>query len=132
MQAGKPVVRKETLARFSVFGNWTLQDGSPKVDLFMPDRSHTVSVFRIDGLSKAHLKKINNEVDMARRKKLVNYGYCPVNAGKVMDNGFPLDPNDVPKHHVNIEGFGADPSAHRAKALLLMQIAGKLEAGHLK
>jgi len=132
MPSGKPVERKETLARFSVFSSWTLQDGTPKVDLFLPDPSNTVSVFRIDGLSKAQLKGINNDVDMARRKKLVNYGYCQVNAGKVMDNGFPLGPNDVPKHHVNIEGFGPDASAHRAKALLLAQIAGKLTDTHLK
>jgi hypothetical protein len=132
MPQGKPVERKETLARFSVFNDWTLKDGTPKVDLFMPDRSLTVSVFRSDGLSKGQLKRINNEVDLARRKKLVNYGYCPVNAGNVMDNGFPLDPNDEPKHHVNIKGFGADASTHRAEALKLAQIAGKLTDAHLK
>ncbi len=132
MPPGKPVARKETLARFSVFNDWTLKDGTPKVDLFMPDRSLTVSVFRIDGLSKLQLKPINNAVDMARRKKLVNYGYCPVNAGKVMDNGFSLDPNDEPKHHVNIAGFGPDAAAHRAAALRLVQIAGKLTDAHLR
>lgn len=132
MPPGKPVARKETLARFSVFSTWSLKDGTAKVDLFMPDPSHTVSVFRIDGLSKAQIRKINNEVDLARRKKLVNYGYCPVNAGQVMDRAFTLDPNNEPEHHVNIEGFGPDASTHRAKALLLAQIAGKLEDGHLK
>ena len=131
MSSGKPVARKEALARFSVFSTWT-KDGMAKVDLFMPDPSHTVSVFRIDGLSKAQIRQMNNAVDMARRKKLVNYGYCPVNAGSVMDNGFPLDPNDEPKHHVNIEGFGPDASTYRAKALLLSQIAGKLTDAHLK
>ena len=60
---GKPVARRETLARFSVFTDWTLKDGTPKVDLFMPDRSLTVSVFRIDGLDKVQLKAINNAVD---------------------------------------------------------------------
>jgi hypothetical protein len=132
MPPGKPVERKETLARFSVFGSWTRSDGMPKVDLFMPDHSLTVSVFRIDGLSNVQLASINNAVDMARRNKLVNYGYCPVNAGKVTDNGFTLDPNDEPKHHVNIMGFGPAAAAHRAKALLLAQIAGKLTDAHLK
>ncbi len=132
MPPGKPLARKESLARFSVYSYETLKDGTPKVDLFMPDRSNTVSVFRIDGLTKGQVKKINNDVDMARRKKLVNYGYCPLDAGKVMDNGFPLDPNDEPRHHVNIEGFSVDGSDHRAKALVLMQIAGKLVTDHLK
>ena len=131
MPPSRPVARKETLARFSVFNDWTRKDGTPKVDLFMPDPSLTVSVFRIDGLSKSELKRINNDVDMARRKKLVNYGYCPVNAGKVMDNGFALDPNDEPKHHVNIAGFGPDAAAHRAAALRLVQIAGKWTDAHL-
>ena len=127
---GKPVDRKETLARFSVFKDWTLKDGTPKVDLFMPDRSNTVSVFRTDKLSKTRLKAINNEVDMARRKKLVNYGYCPVNAGLVLDRSFGLDPNNEPEHHVNI--LGPDGGDHRAKALLLSQIAGSLVDDHLK
>lgn len=131
MPPGKPVARKESLARFSVFDSWTRADGSAKVDLFMPDPSRTVSVFRVDGLSKAELKAINNAVDMARRKKLVNYGYCALNAGQVLDQGFTLDPNNEPEHHVNIEGF-ADPAADRAKALLLAQIAGKLSDAHLK
>lgn len=132
MPLSKSVARNETLARFSVFSNWTQKDGTAKVDLFMPDPSHTVSVFRIDGLSKAQIKKINNEVDLARRKKLVNYGYCAVNAGQVQDRAFTLDPNNEPEHHVNIEGFGPDASTHRAKALLLMQIAGTLSSDHLR
>jgi len=132
MPKGNPVKREETLARFSVFSDWTRKEGEPKVDLFLPDPWNTVSVFRIDGLSKAEIKQINNDVDMARRKKLVNYGYCPLNAGRVMDHKFPLDPNDEPKHHVNIEGFSPDGSDHRAKALLLLQVAGKLVNDHLK
>jgi hypothetical protein len=131
MSSGNPLVRKETLARFSVYSYEVQKDGSPKVDLFLPDRSRTVSTFRIDGLSKSVLKGINNIVDMGRRKKLVNYGYCPLNAGRVLDRGFTLDPNDVPKHHVNVEGF-PDPAADRAKALLLVQIAGRLINEHLK
>ena len=131
MPSPKPLSRKESLARFSVYSYEVQPDGSPTVDLFLPDRSRTVSVFRIDGLPRAELKSINNTVDMARRKKLVNYGYCALNAGQVLDRGFVLDPNDVPKHHVNIEGF-PDPAADRAKALLLAQIAGKLTNAHLK
>jgi len=132
MATGKSLARKETLARFSVFSDWAMKDGTPKVDLFMPDRSNTVSVFRIDGLSKAEIKKLNNEVDLARRKKLVNYGYCAVNAGQVADRAFTFDPNNEPQHHVNIVGFGPDASTHRAKALLLAQIAGMLMDGHLR
>lgn len=132
MPPGKPVARKEALARFSVFNSWTLADGSHKVDMFMPDPQLTVSVYRIDGLAKTQLKAMNNAVDMARRKKLVNYGHCAVNAGQVTDRGFTLDPNNEPEHHVNIEGFGHDASAHRAKALLLTQIAEKLNDAHLK
>lgn len=132
MPPGKPVGRKETLARFSVFSDWTFKDGTAKVNLFMPDPSNTVSVFRIDGLSKAQIKKINNDVDLARRKKLVDYGYCAVNAGQVLDRAFTLDANNDPEYHVNIEGFGPDASTHRAKALLLAQIAGPLSADHLR
>lgn len=132
MPLGSPVQRKETLARFVVFSDQVRKSGEAKVDLFLPDPSRTVSVFRIDGLSKARIKDMNNAVDMARRKKLVNYGYCPSNAGQVVDRGFTLDPNDEPKHHVNIGGFGSDPAEDRAKAIRLVQIAGKLRADHLQ
>ncbi len=134
MPPGKLVGHEETLARFVVFSDWVNKNGEAKVALFLPDPSRTVSVYRIDGLKKARIKALNNAVDMARRGKLVNHGLCPLNASQVLARGFGLDPNKEPEYHTNIEGFGptATKEADRAKALLLVQIAGKQTTNHLK
>ncbi len=116
----------EILARFVVYSDHVRkQDRSPKPDLFMPDRSHACSVFNLAGLVRDHaLKRTSDEVGMSRRGRPA-YGYCPITIGAALATSAVIDPNDEPKHHVNIAGYppANQPQLIKDRALALAQAA---------
>lgn len=133
-QAAPTLDRDEILARFVVYSDHIRnKDRSAKADLFMPDHTHTCSTFKLAGLVKdGDLKKVSDEVGMSRRGKPA-YGYCPITLGAVLNTSATIDPNDVPKHHVNIAGYPpiSQPQLVKARALALAQVARPMVDNYL-
>lgn len=124
----------EILARFVVYSDHIRkQDRTPKPELFMPDQTHTCSTFKLAGLVQdGTLKRTSDEVGMSRRGKPA-YGYCPITTGSVLATSAGIDPNDEPKHHVNITGYppATQPQLIKDRALALAQAARPMVDGYL-
>lgn len=120
----------EVLVRFVVYQSREVRssDNTPKPELFMPDDQHACSTYRLNGLqADGTLKTVSDDVGMKRRGKPA-YGYCPISVGAVKSCGMTTEPDDEPKHHVNIKGYPAlaTPDLIKARALALSQAAGKM------
>lgn len=123
----------EILTRFVVYSDHIRKDRSPKTELFLPDPTHTCSTYLLSGLVQDKtLREVSDEVGTSRRGKPA-YGYCPITVGAVQATGSSLDPNDDPKHHVNITGYPPASQAQLVKdrALALAQAAKPMISGYL-
>jgi hypothetical protein len=123
-----PVDNNERLARYVFENSYYRADGSAKPKAFHPDGDNVVSMYRVDGLSRAEVLALGDErVAGLRQKPLL--GHIEIVAASVREVGLDVVDREPPPRHAEIIGFPDARELQISKAQELAARASYLPRG---